>query len=168
MSIKDKVDTLDSLLASEQFQHDTYNGGHHEEATNKAFHHGMTTVFNILRDKRDRLAKCLPDDRPDSEALTRLRNIAAYHSDRLSEVLRHLHQQPELTDTGSVRWPVFAGMETHIRCARDVLREESRSERDGSVTIQGDLAHITVTSDAGQSGGRLAANRIEGGHRGPE
>ena len=28
--------------------HSTYNGGHHDEDTRKAFHHGMDTVFNLL------------------------------------------------------------------------------------------------------------------------
>lgn len=27
--------------------HETYNGGHNEEATNHAFHHGMNTGFNV-------------------------------------------------------------------------------------------------------------------------
>lgn len=30
--------------------HATYNGGHHEEQTRKAFHHGMDTVCNVLTD----------------------------------------------------------------------------------------------------------------------
>ena len=38
--------------------HITYNGGHHEEETNKAFHHGMDTVFNALDEwKRKALEK---------------------------------------------------------------------------------------------------------------
>ena len=46
---------LRSILDSAQFQHDTYNGGHHEADTNAAFHHGMQTVFNILKGRLDAL-----------------------------------------------------------------------------------------------------------------
>lgn len=31
-----------------KYAHDTFNGGHHEKATNEAFHHGMDTAFNLL------------------------------------------------------------------------------------------------------------------------
>lgn len=41
---------LKALAEFRKSCHDSYNGGHHEPATNEAFHHGMDTICNILED----------------------------------------------------------------------------------------------------------------------
>jgi hypothetical protein len=40
--------TLSEFAKRRDSLHATFDGGHHEKETNKAFHHGMDTVFNCI------------------------------------------------------------------------------------------------------------------------
>lgn len=50
------VGLLERLSSNEDLRegcHATYNGGHHDEACRKAFHHGMDTVCNVIQNRMD-------------------------------------------------------------------------------------------------------------------